>query len=243
MRNKVRLLACVPVAVALGLGGASLFDDDKGHGPEGLLPALPVPQLALSRTASQSAKTAVREFLDDLRTGDLDKAERSSTEYARAFTSARELATDPLLKRLATENVEMTVNPSWSFSAPMPIVTVSTLPSSRGGLAAAAILVDSEPEPSSNTSPALIHRIQQASDSAGLRMVVNPGKRVDLPGFPVEGGVRVFLDDQEIPVAVDFDKRETWFIYPSDSVSRILTVSFASPELAGSTAYVLDVAE
>ena len=117
---------------------------------------------ALTEDQIRTAEAEVRAFLDDLGRGDLDAAQERLSSYA--FDLAADLATDPILSRLAQEEVVVTVTPSWSFSEPAPVVTASTGLDTDSGLVAAAFLVDPRRPPGFDGGT--IHRVQTDEDHA-----------------------------------------------------------------------------
>lgn len=188
----------------------------------------------------RTAEAEVRAFLDDLGRGDLDAAQDRLSTYA--FDSAADLATDPVLSRLAqAEEVVVTVTPSWSFTGPAPVVTASTGVDTGGGLVAAAFLLDPRQPLGVDGGP--IHRVQTVGDTPEIDTTVAPGEQIIIPGVPVEGGGRAFLGDLEVPLDIDYEALEMRVTYPPDATARILTISTATPELPTATAVVLDVTE
>lgn len=193
----------------------------------------------LTEEQVRSAEAEVRAFLDDLERGDLDAARDRLSSYS--FDPVSELADDPVLSTLAREEVVVVVTPSWAFTDPASIVTVSTGEGTEGLLVAAAFLVDTRRLPGFDGGP--IHRVQTVGGTPEIDTTVAPGEQLVIPDVPVEGGGRAFLGDREIPLEVDHDAFEMRITYPPEATARILTISTATPELPTATAFVLDVGE
>lgn len=193
--------------------------------------------ISLTDEQARTAEAEVRAFLDDLDRGDLAAAQDRLSSYS--IHSAADLGADPILSRLAHEDVVVTVTPSWSFTKPTPVVTVSTGFDTDGGIVATAFLVDPDQPLGFDGGP--IHRVQTVGDTPEIDTTVAPGEQIVIPGVPVEGGARAFLGDAEVLLEIDHDALEMRVTYPQDTTVRVLTISNATPELPTATAFVLDV--
>lgn len=80
-----------------------------------------------------------------------------------------------------------------------------------------------------------IHRLPAIDAAADAELsddgYVEPGEQVVVPGLPVEGGVRGFVNSTEVPVEVDLENETFTFVVPESASGDIaLTFVVATPE-------------
>jgi hypothetical protein len=80
-----------------------------------------------------------------------------------------------------------------------------------------------------------IHRLPAIDAAAGAALsddgYVEPGEQVVVPGLPVEGGVRGFVNSTEVPVKVDLENETFTIIVPPEASGDIaVTFVVSTPE-------------
>jgi hypothetical protein len=209
----------------------------------------------LDEAEVDAARQVVSAFLDDVRAGDLEAAAERWTGHPELAPEAPVDERIPFIEELLTrldfprivnqEGTEMFVTPSWGWTGADPVVTVLA---PREGLnlpVAAAFTVDI---PADDTDgPIGIRQLPRMdfpwSPDTGVTYTETTGV-VEVTGLgPVEGGVRAFVNDTEVPVAIDLEAGTMTFTLP-DGVGEsdvAVTLSIASPEgsMAVALAYIV----
>lgn len=196
----------------------------------------------------------VAQFLDQMRDGDLEAAAENWTGYpelgpdstpADRLPYIEELLADPTFTRILESDSTLTfVVPSTGEGG--QVVTVLDARTDENPPAAIAFLTGWSDEQGS-PGHMWIHRLplQSPTDAevdlpAGA--YVQPGQDIVVPGVPLEGGARAFLNDQEVPVEVDYDNLDMTISIPDDVEGDIaVTIVTSSPELPGVRAFAVTV--
>lgn len=207
---------------------------------------------SLAPGVSEAAEAVVRDFLTDLRNGDLESAAGRWTGYPDASgpnTSVVDrvalietLLSDPEFASILEADFETFVNASWGWTYASPVVTVFARADEQRPAGAAGFLVgfsDGQGEP----GQMWIQRLPTAINRWGeIKSIVEPGGQVTLPGVPVEGGARAYLNETEIPVVVDHSNLTTSIAIPDTAEGTVaITLSTATPELSAAQAFVLTI--
>jgi len=207
----------------------------------------------IDRADAEAAESAVSAFLEDLRDGDLMAAAERWTGYpdvgpdapvAERIPSIEWLLADPTFARILDDEAETFVTSSWGWTAAMPVVTL--LAPRNGGdppVAVAFLMGGSEEQGEPGTM--WIHRLPDLDDVADPEIAgsfAEPGQTIVVPGVPVEGGARAYVDGREIAVDVDHVHLTMAIKLPDDVEGDVaITLSTAAPELPGARAFALTV--
>lgn len=207
----------------------------------------------LEPTAPDAATSVVTQFLDRLREGDLSAAAELWSGYPDAFVDAstsekvgfiEELMADPAMVRVLEGDPEVFVTASWGWTSAAPVVTV-LIPRAGDQPPVAVAFLAGIFEEVGDTGRMLIHRIPQVADPFGAEFAgssVSAGQRLDLPGTPVEGGARAYVNGREIPVDIDYKAMQMSITIPDDIEGDVaITLSAATPELPGAQAFAVTV--
>jgi hypothetical protein len=203
-----------------------VFDlPDEPQAPPDLLPG-----------QAEAAAEVVTTFLGHLGGGDLDAAAALLGEVARL----EDRAGSGWLERLRSDHGWLFdgtatvgwVTPARTWTEPMAVVTVVS-PSGSGGVRQVAAFLTS----GAHRDPPLIEIAPgipwTASPPPGTP--VAPGDRIEVDEFPVEGGARVHVDGDEVPVDIDHEATplQMSFTVPDDLPRDgiVVTVVVATPEL------------
>ena len=169
------------------------------------------------------------------------------TRPGRRQTSLiEELVNDPSFARILEENFATHVTPSWGSVNTTPVVTLMVRREGDRPPVAAAFAVGVLPAGAGqDPREVLIQRIAEvgaAEADPPTGAFVSPGQQIRVPGTPVEGGVRAFVDGKEVAVAVDYEKTEMIFFIPDGAAGDVtVTLSVASPELPGAQSFAYTV--
>jgi hypothetical protein len=185
---------------------------------------------------AEAAAEVVTTCLDHLRRGDLDAAEALLGDVARLEDRAgtgpfERLRSDHGWLFAGTATVGW-VTPAWTWTEPMAVVTVVSPPAPGGVRQAAAFLTSGvhQDSPLIELTPGIAWTASPPPESP-----IAPGDRIRVDAFPVEGGARVHVDGDEIPVDVDHAATPPRMSFavpddlPPDGI--IVTVTVATPEL------------
>ncbi|NOX29929.1 MAG: hypothetical protein GXP35_07775 [Actinobacteria bacterium] len=139
-------------------------------------------------------------------------------------------------------DVEIFVNASWGWTTATPVVTVFAAADQGRPAVAVGFLVgfsDEQGEP----GQMWIHRLPATGNQPGeIQSTVEPGGQVILPGVPVEGGARAYLNETEIAVVVDHSNFTTTIAIPDTAEGTVaITISTATPELSAVQTFVLTI--
>ena len=210
------------------------------------LPALEDQQITIARSI-------VSAFVDECRRGDLTSAAgRWNHPYVAPgdpsgeLSALAELVDDRSFARILEGETRVDVSDSWGVLSTAPVVTVMRAREGDAPPVAFAFLVGALPA-SAGQDPreVMISSIPEVAPPEAdppPGSFVSPGQRVRVPGTPLEGGVRGFVDGEEISVDVDFERREMTFLIPDRATGDIaVTLSVASPELPVALAFAYTV--
>lgn len=199
---------------------------------------------ALDPGSAEAAVEVVEAFLADLRVGRFEAAAARWTGYPGGpddpVEVVRRLAEDrPDL--VADADPDVFVLPSPGFTAAVPVVTVRTGEGTDARAVAFVVGVDG--------SGARIERLpwpdQDGVPTAGGwttidGVAVPGGRRVQVWAWSIEGGVRVFVDGDEVPTTYD-DLLGTVLVTIPEGPPGAVTVTVVSstPELPGATTWTV----
>lgn len=207
----------------------------------------------LDPTAGQGV---VAQFLDHLRDGDgdVEAAAELWTGYpelgpdstpADRIPYVEHLIADPTFARILDSEATTTfVTPSTDDAG--QVVTILDARDGDSTPAAIAFLTGWSGEQGS-PGTMWIHRLPldpPTTDTVGLPAgaYVEAGQDIVVPGVPLEGGARAFLDDREVPVEVDHQDLTMTIAIPEDVEGDVaVTVVTSSPELPGVRAFAVTV--
>lgn len=203
-----------------------------------------------------AGQTVVAQFLDDLRAGDTEAAAARWTGYPElgpdASASERvpfiaDLVANRIINRILFSDATTTFVTS-STDEFGQVVTVLDARDADNPPAAIAFLTGWSAE-QGRPGEMWIQRLPlQPGTSEVLDLApdsfVEPGQELVLPGVPVEGGARAFVNNSEIPVEVDHSNLTTTVTVPADAEGDVaITVVRSSPELPGVYAFAVTVRE
>jgi hypothetical protein len=207
---------------------------------------------SLAPGVSEAAESFVQGFLDDLRRGNLEAAAAKWTGYPDIASGApvidrvpsiEALLSNPEFTSILDDDVEIFVNASWGRTNAAPVVTVFAGAGEKRPAVAVGFLVgfsDEQGEP----GQMWIHRLptEDSQPGAPIQSTVDPGGQVTLPGVPVEGGGRAYLNETEISVVVDHSNLTTTITIPDTAEGTVaITLSTATPELSAVQVFVLTI--
>jgi hypothetical protein len=200
-----------------------------------------------------TAESVVSAFLDDLRRGDPEAAAERWTGYPELGPDAppadktpfvAALRADPAIIRILEDHAETFVTASWGSTAATPVVT-ALAPRDGDDPAVAVAFLTGFSEEHGDPEVMWIHRLPQTDDAAAPSVagsVAEPGRRVEIPGVPLEGGARAYVDSREIPIDVDLASLIMRITLPEDVEGDVaVTVSTATGELPGAQAFALTI--
>jgi len=233
-------LDTVTVVVDADGSRLSIEIDPAASGPPSLAPGV-----------GEAAEALIQDFLADLRRGDLEAAAGRWTGYpevspddpvANRIALIEALVSNPEFASILDAEVEIFVNASWGWTRAAPVVTVFSRADEQHPASAAGFLVgfsDEQGEP----GQIWIHRLPTEESQPGdIESIVEPGGQVTLPGVPVEGGARAYLNETEIPVVVDYSNFTTTITIPDTAEGTVaITLSTATPELSAIQTFVLTI--
>jgi heat shock protein HslJ len=207
----------------------------------------------LAPAAPDAATSVVTRFMDRLREGDLSGAAELWSGYPEAFVDAstsekvgfiEQLMADPAMVRILEGDPETFVTASWGWTSAAPVVTL-LLPRTGDQPPVAIAFLAGISEEVGDTGRMLIQRLPEVADPMGAELAgssVSAGQRLDLPGTPVEGGVRAYVNGREIPVDIDYEAMRMSITIPDDIEGDVaITLSVATPELPGAQAFAVTV--
>jgi heat shock protein HslJ len=202
----------------------------------------------LDPTVAETAEAVVRQFLEYLRSDKLDQAAALWSGYPGdpgEIPATLEQFRVDFRWLLSSPSNDMHVTPSFSWSVPVPVVTVVSDPSSGPPRRAAAFVVGTEPDGYSPPDRIHIHRLPGAPVAAPMPgTTISPGDRIVIAGVPTEGGATAHINGDEVPIAVNYDRVTTTVKVPATAVGEIvLTVSFATAEIPEANALWYAVAD
>lgn len=202
----------------------------------------------------RAGQAVVAEFLDDLRAGDVDAAAQRWTGYPEVGPNSsvservkhiEDLMADPTFARILVSDTTTTyVTPSTDEAS--QVVTVLDARTGENPPAAIVFLTGWSAEQGS-PGEMWIHRLplqEPTTDKVDVPAgsYVAPERKIVVPGVPVEGGARAFVNEQEIPVGVDYENLTMTITIPTDAEGDIsVTVVTSSPELPGVRAFAVTV--
>jgi hypothetical protein len=205
-----------------------------------------------TRLDPRAGQTVVAEFLDALRAGDVDAAAELWTGYPELSPDAgtqdraryiEDLLADPTFTRvLRSDRTSTFVMPSTDGEG--QVVTVLDARSGDNPPAAVAFLTGM----TDDRTGMAIHRLPvQAFTAETVDLpagYVQQGLEIAVPGVPVEGEARAFINEQEVPVEIDYDNMNVSVSIPADALGDVaVTVVTSSPELPGVRAFAVTVRE
>ncbi len=207
--------------------------------------------LTLAAGVGDVAGALVLEFLDDLRRGDLQAAADRWTGYPdmgpgapviERIASIEALLSNPEFASILDADVEIFVNASWGWTAATPVVTVFAGADQGRPAVAVGFLVGFSNE-QGEPGQMWIHRLPTADDQSDeIQSTVDAGGQITLPGVPVEGGARAYLNETEIPVVIDHSNFTTTIAIPDTGEGTVaITLSTATPELPAVQTFVLTI--
>ena len=195
----------------------------------------------LDQDDANAARSVVTGFLHAMKDDDLEQAASLWSGYPDdAVDKAEALEPFRSLGGLFGVGTRLFALPSAGFEV-LPIVTVVSAPD-QGAPRAAAFVVGQPRQVENLSDRPLIERVPGAADGADPPpgTLVAPGDRISVPGVPVEGGARAFIDDREVDAVVDLATNTTGITVPDHVQDAfVLTVSMASPELPTASAYLV----
>ncbi len=207
---------------------------------------------SLAPGVSEAAQAVVQNFLTDLRNGDLESAAGRWTGYPDAggpdtsvvdrVALIETLLPDPRFASILDADIETFVNASWGWTDASPVVTVFAHANEQRPAVAVGFLLgfsDEQGEP----GQMWIQRLPNPDGKPGdIESVVEPGGHVIVPGVPVEGGARAYLNGTEIPVVIDHSNFTTTIDIPETAEGTVaITLSTATPELSAVQTFVLTI--
>lgn len=183
---------------------------------------------------AEGAQGVVRRFLDRLRADDLARAAELWTGYPETLPEEREEIV-ALLARFRDEHDWLVddpaptvfVSPSTGFEDAAPVVTL--VADGPNGRPRATAFVTGRAD---DGAPSIV-RLPSPSDRAAPAegSTVERGQSITLAAFPVEGGVRVFVNGSEVPSTLDLRTNTLTIEIPTETAGDVaLTVCVATPE-------------
>ena len=202
---------------------------------------------------AQAAEGVVTAFLEDLRRGDLAAAAARWTGYPELPPSAvpaekspfiEQLLADPAIMRILGTPTEAFVTASWGGTTATPVVTVLAPRNGDDPPVAVAFLTGFSEE-HGDPDRMWIHRLPLADASTEPDVpgaFAQPGQQIVIPGVPVEGGARAYINGREIPIEIDQRNLTMTITIPTDARGDVaVTISTATPELPGAQAFALTI--
>lgn len=189
---------------------------------------------------AEGAQELVLRFLDQLRTDDLVGAAELWTGYPETLPDEREEIV-ALLARFRDEHGWLVddpaptvfVSPSTGFEDAVPVVTL--VAHGPDGRPRAAAFVTGRADDGAPSIVRLSSRADRAAPVEGS--TVERGQSITLAAFPVEGGVRAFINGSEVPSTLDFQTSTLTIEIPAGTDGDVaLTVCVATPEEPGAYA-------
>jgi hypothetical protein len=202
----------------------------------------------------QSAAQVVEAFLNNLREGDLEGAAEQWTGYPEVAPNGlvservpfvEELVNDATFAQaLASEATTMFVTPSTQVGTGASVVTMLDARSGDDPPTAFAFLVGWSDEPGDRGGMRIL-RLPLAGGSVQPDLppgsLVRPGQEVVVPGVPVEGGARGYLNGAEVPVTVDREHMTMSFVVPQIEGDTAVTLAVDTPEVPDVRAFAVTV--
>lgn len=185
---------------------------------------------------AEAAEEVVGQFLDYVRSGNLDQAAALWSGYPGnpdEIPATLEQFRDDFRWLVTSPSNEMHVTPSFSWGVPAAVVTVVSDPSSGLPRQAAAFVVGTEGDGSSPPDRTHIDRLPRAPVAVPKPgTAISPGDRIVIAGVPIEGGATAHIDGDEVAATVNYDNSTTTVKVPASAAGEIvLTVSFATAEI------------
>lgn len=211
---------------------------------------MPAEQAPLDRSESRGH---VGKFIALVQTGEIEAA-------ATLWSGYPQLGSDNTPADRATYVEDLLANPTFARILGSDTTTTFVLPSTDEGIyvvtvfdprtaetapAAMAFLTGRNLEP--DRPGTWIYRLPldpptTATVDLPADSYVQPGQDIVVPGVPLEGGARAFVDDEEVPVEVDYDNLRMTITIPDDVAGDVaVTVLTSSPELPGIRAFAVTV--
>lgn len=217
--------------------------------PQGTTAELP----KIDQDDAAAASSVVSAFLDHLRSGNLAAAAERWSGYPELGPDAslaektpfiEGLRADPAITRILKGNTEAFVTASPGWTTAHPVVTVLA-PRDGDEPPVAVAFLTGFPRGQSDPEAMRIQRLPQRDGPTEPDVAwsfAESGQQIEVPGFPVEGGARAYINSREIVIDVDHENFTMTITLPEDVEGDVaITVSTSTPELPDAHAFALTI--